>query len=350
MLRDRDSPVTKEGIVMRVYGYDHPLDKYICDVEYASEAIYKSDVPKALRDGGGQRYYKFYEDEGLRFVLSKYPQYTFYVPQLKKRVVAVGEDQVAEVRRPQEGLARLLNKGDSMARASLEVLEEVLSASRLRIDDFGVFGSLLHDFYRAELSDLDFVVYGIGELAELRRALSELYQSGSLANEFDVVDESRFAKWRFKKYTAKEYVWHQRRKMIYGVLNSKSLKRTVKFEFEPVLKWDEIVNEYEDIVDIETLGFVEALVRVVDDRYAPFMPSKYGVELVEVKSKPPIKVEPTRVVSYVEEFRMQLFKDEVGFVAGWLEEVYTRSSSFQQIVLTRREGYYEQALKLVKLT
>ena len=349
MLRDRDSPVTRECIIMRVYGYDHPLDKYICDVEYASEAIYRSYVPKALRDGGGERYYKFYEDEGLRFVLSKYPQYTLYVPQLKKRVVAVSEEQVAEVRRPQEGLTKLLDKGDSMARASLEVLERVLSASKLKISDFGVFGSLLHGFYRAELSDLDFVVYGIGELAELRSVLSELYESGSLTNEFDAVDESRFARWRFEKYTAKEYAWHQKRKAIYGLLNSKSLKRTVKFEFEPVLKWDEIVNEYERIVDIETLGFVEALVRIVDDRYAPFMPSKYGIELVEVTSRPPIKVEPARIVSYVEEFRMQLFKDEVGFVAGWLEEVHTKNSSFQQIVLTRRERYYEQALKLARL-
>ncbi len=350
MLRDRDSPVTKEGIIMRVYGYDHPPGRYICDVEYASEAIYKSGVPKALRDGGGERYYKFYEDEGLRFVSSKYPQYTLFVPQLKKKVVAVGEEQVAEVRRPQEGLARLLDKGDSMAQASLEVLEKVLSASKLKIGDFGVFGSLLHGFYRAELSDLDFAVYGIRELAELRSALSELYESGSLTNEFDVVDVSRFARWRFDKYTAKEYVWHQRRKAIYGILNSKSLKRAVKFEFEPVLRWGEIVNEYERIVGIEALGFVEALVRVVDDRYAPFMPSKYEVELVEVVSRPPLKVEPTRIVSYVEEFRMQLFKDEVGFVAGWLEEVRTRGSSFQQVVLTRRERYYEQALKLAKPT
>jgi predicted nucleotidyltransferase len=262
----------------------------------------------------------------------------------------VSEEQVAEVRRPQEGLAKLLNKGDSMARASLEVLERVLSASKLKISDFGVFGSLLHGFYRAEVSDLDFVVYGIRELADLRSVLSELYESGSLMNEFDTVNESRFARWRFEKYTAKEYVWHQRRKAIYGLLDSKSLKRTVKFEFEPVLKWDEIVNEYERVVDIETLGFVEALVRVVDDCYAPFMPSKYEIELLEVKSRLPIKVEPTRIVSYVEEFRMQLSKDEVGFVSGWLEEVHTKDSNFQQIVLTRRERYYEQALKLAKLT
>ncbi|MEM4575898.1 MAG: hypothetical protein QW701_00400 [Candidatus Nezhaarchaeales archaeon] len=340
--------MTKEGIIMRVYGYDHPSDRYICDVEYAPETIYKSDIPKALRDGGGSRYYKFYEDEGLKFVLSKYPQYSFYVPYLKSSVVAVSEKQLLEVRKPQDGLAMLLDKGDLMSRASREILESILETSKLKVNDFGVFGSLLHNFYRIEMSDLDFTIYGSKELTELRDALTELYKAGTLTNEFDAVDESRFARWRFRKYSTREYVWHQRRKVVYGILDSKSLRRKIKFEFEPVLKWDEVVNEYENIVDVEVLGFVEAVVRVLDDRHSPFIPSKYYIEVIEVKSSLPIKVEPARIVSYVEEFRMQLFKDEIGFVAGWLEQVHTRNSTFQQIVLTRKEGYYDQVLKCLK--
>ncbi|MEM4652680.1 MAG: hypothetical protein QW535_01100 [Candidatus Nezhaarchaeales archaeon] len=348
MLRDRDAPVTSEGIIMRVYGYDHPQGKYICDVEYAPEAIYKSNIPKALRDGGGQRYYKFYEDEGLKFVLSRYPQYSLYIPHLKRRVVAVSEDQLLEVRKPQDGLKRLMSKNDLMAQASLEVLKLIEETSKLKIDDFGVFGSLLHDFYRIEFSDLDFTIYGIRELAELKNVLAELYKDGLLINEFDVIDESHFSNWRFKKYSVREYVEHQKRKLVYGLLNSRRLNRVVKFEFEPVLKWDEVVNEYDDIVDIECLGFIEAIVKVVDDRYAPFMPSKYEIEVIEVRGLQPSKVEPIRILSYIEEFRMQLTEDEYGLVAGWLEEVKTKSSTFQQIVLTRREKYYDQVLKRIK--
>ncbi|MEM2534702.1 MAG: hypothetical protein QXD12_02740 [Candidatus Nezhaarchaeales archaeon] len=348
MLRDRDAPVTSEGIIMRVYGYDHPQGRYICDVEYAPEKIYKSNVPKALRDGGGQRYYKFYEDEGLKFVLSGYPQYSFYIPYLKRKVVAVSEDQLLELRRPQDGLKRLLSKDDQMSHASLEVLELIEETSKLRIDDFGVFGSLLHNFYRIDLSDLDFTIYGTRELDELRSVLAELYNDGLLINEFDVVDESRFLNWRFKRYSVKEYLEHQRRKLIYGLLNSKKLNRVVQFEFEPILRWDEVVNEYDKLVNVECLGFVEAIVRVVDDRYAPFMPSKYEIEVVEVRGSQLFRIEPIRIVSYVEEFRMQLTKDEHGLVAGWLEEVQTKSSTFQQIVLTRRERYYNQVLKRIK--
>ncbi|MEM1811804.1 MAG: hypothetical protein QW730_04250, partial [Candidatus Nezhaarchaeales archaeon] len=152
----------------------------------------------------------------------------------------------------------------------------------------------------------------------------------------------------FKKYSVREYVEHQKRKLVYGLLNSRRLNRVVKFEFEPVLKWDEVVNEYDDIVDIECLGFIEAIVKVVDDRYAPFMPSKYEIEVIEVRGLQPSKVEPIRILSYIEEFRMQLTEDEYGLVAGWLEEVKTKSSTFQQIVLTRREKYYDQVLKRIK--
>ena len=347
MLRDRDAPVTREGIVLRVYGYDHPPGKYICDVEYAPETLFKSPMPKALRDGGPVKYYKFYEDEGLRFVLERYPQYTTLLKPLGLRVVAVSEEEVAEVRDPQKGLLKLVEKGDPMSKAVEELLQVVEGSSKLTYKCFGVFGSLLHDFYRVDLSDLDFTVYGMSELKELREVLSELYSEGSLRNEFEVVDSSKFSRWRFKNYTLGEYVYHQWRKLIYGVIESKSLGRPVKFEFEPVLKWDEIINEYSDDCEVECLGFVEALVEVVDDRYSPFMPSKYGVELVELISGFR-DANPTRVVSYVEEFRMQLFEGEVGFVAGWLEEVRCGGRSFQQIVLTRRERYYDQVLKLVR--
>ncbi len=347
MLRDRDAPVTPEGIIMRVYGYDHPPKKYICDVEYAPESIYKSDIPRALRNGGKVKYYKFYEDQGLKFVLANYPQYTMYYPPLKMRLVAISEDQMAEVRRPQEGLKRLMAKSDPLAKAAKELIDIVQQHSKLKNSSFGVFGSLLHDFYRAEFSDLDFIVYGMRELKELREVLADLYSSNVLKNEFDVVSASTIADWRFNKYTIDEYIWHQRRKLIYGILSSKSLKRDVKFEFEPVMDWSEIVNEYQRDFEVKCIGFIEALIRITDDRYAPFMPSKYEIEVLEILS-PKIRAEPIRIVSYVEEFRLQLFKDEIGLVAGWLEEVRVNGKVFQQIVLTRRERYYDQVLKLVK--
>jgi predicted nucleotidyltransferase len=39
-LRDRDAIQTAEGIIFRVFGYNHPQTSYICDAEYANSKIF----------------------------------------------------------------------------------------------------------------------------------------------------------------------------------------------------------------------------------------------------------------------------------------------------------------------
>ena len=87
-LRDRDGIVTREGLIFRVFGYSHPPDAYICDAEYASAEIFTSKDPRAPRDGSGSSmFYKFYDDEGLKFVFKNYPQHTFLHEMLGVKLV-----------------------------------------------------------------------------------------------------------------------------------------------------------------------------------------------------------------------------------------------------------------------
>ncbi|MEM1883806.1 MAG: hypothetical protein QXE14_04300, partial [Candidatus Bathyarchaeia archaeon] len=79
----------------------------------------------------------------------------------------------------------------------------------------------------------------------------------------------------------------------------------------------------------------------------PFIPSIYYVEPIEV-IEGLRRADILRVVSYVEEFRMQCFKDEVIYAEGNLEEVETGRGSFHQITLTYGPRYYEQTLKTLK--
>ena len=74
-LRDRDAIQSAEGIIFRVFGYSHPANAYLCDAEYASSKIFNSTDPRAPREGRSELYYKFYNDEGMKLVAKKYPQY-----------------------------------------------------------------------------------------------------------------------------------------------------------------------------------------------------------------------------------------------------------------------------------
>jgi predicted nucleotidyltransferase len=348
-LRDRDAPITAEGLIFRVYGYDHPPTAYFCDLEYAPETLYSSEDPRAVRVGPRGRFYKFYADGGLRFVEKRFPQYTVQHRAMRRPLVAVSEHQISEVHRPDERLTQILKEADDpLLEAVVEVLELVAEHSDLTPRDFGVFGSLLHGFHSAEHSDLDLIIYGIRELQELRKTLRGLYVEGPLRNEFEGwTPEMPPHHWRFRLYSKEEYGWYQRRKLIYAVYPSQNLGRVVKVEFEPVRRWSEIRNEYCEVESIKPLGMVEAVFHVLSDEAAGFIPSLYPIE-VERISRGVDPRDVVRIVSYVEEFRLQLFEGERGYVRGMLEEVKDRSGTFYQITLSRCPDYYGQVLKLSK--
>jgi predicted nucleotidyltransferase len=349
-LRDRDGILTREGLIFRVFGYSHPPNAYICDAEYASAQIFSSADPRAPRTGSNQLFYKFYNDEGMKFVAKNYPHYLIFHEMLGLKLVGVPENAIMEARRPGERLAYLLavEPEDELLRAMRAVLNIVLEHSSLQVQNFGVFGSLLHGFYHPRYSDIDFVVYGKAENAKMRQTLAELYASdhSSLSNEFESEDAMRGKRWLFKNFDVKDFVWHQRRKMIYGLYDDRAQSgRIIKAEFEPVKAWSEIESEYDSQTRIIRKGWAKIKARVTADDEAPFIPSIYGVQVLEVLNGPSEAAEVVRVFSYMEEFRQQVQKDETIIVEGNLEEVQSPKHSFHQITLTYCPRYYEQVLK-----
>jgi predicted nucleotidyltransferase len=351
-LRDRDAIITREGLIFRVFGYTHPPEAYVCDAEYAPSTLFKSANPKAYRTDGEKVFYKFYEDEGWHFVEEKFPQYMIPYEPIGRRVVGVRLSDVASVRKPEEALRRLIEKEpkDELVKALQKVLEATVLSSGLPLEDFGVFGSLLQGFYHPRFSDIDIVVYGRRNLEQIRGVLQKLYsdKGSRFSNEFEDDSPIRGKDWRFKNISPDEFVWHQRRKLVYGVFHDEASKRAIKVEFEPVKSWSEISNEYSQIRKITREGWVRAYLRIKDDSEAPFMPSIYHVEAVKIVEAPRIE-DLRRVVSYLEEFRMQAWKGETVYAEGNLERVETQNGeSFHQITLTYGPRYYEQVLKVAE--
>ncbi len=349
-LRDRDAIMTADDIIFRVYGYNHPPDAYVCDPEYASPNIFKSSNPRARRGKKEPIYYKFFADEGLKIVLENYPQYTIFHEPLQKCLVGVTVDKIMKCRSPNIGLRQLIAKKprDALHKALQDLLSLVSSKSGLSERDFGVFGSLLHGFYHPKFSDLDFVVYGREKLRKLSETLENLYGEGDyLRNEFDSEKAIEGKNWLFINYSPKEYLWHQQRKMIYGLFKAKAGGRVVKAEFEPVKDWKEICNEYNKDKRIFHVGWIKAIAEVTDDRDAAFIPSVYPIEILDVLEGPKVD-DVERIFSYMEEFRMQAKPNEQVLVEGNLEKVVTGTKVFHQITLSYGPRYYEQTLKVNK--
>lgn len=350
-LRDRDAIITSEGLIFRVFGNSHPSDAYICDVEYAPSEIFKSKNPKAYRNNGRNVFYKFYEDEGLKFIKTNYPRHLLFHETLQTKVMGVNHSNIVEVRKPDEKLGEIIGREpqDELTAALHCALEFTLEHSSLLADDFGVFGSLLHDFYHPQFSDLDFIVYGGEKLVKLRETLQELYHDkrSLLKNEFESSMSIRGKRWSFLNFSAEEFLWHQKRKFIYALFEDEKSGRIIKTEFEPAKDWKEIFNEYDSRTRIFQKGWVRLIARIVDDGDASFIPSIYRIEPLQVLDGMKEAEEVVRIVSFMEEFRMQASKDEKVYVEGNLEEVTSLKSNFYQIALTYCPRYYEQALKVI---
>ena len=247
-LRDRDAVITDNKMIFRVYGYTHPPKAYICDPEYAPANMYKSKEYRAYRAKGRQVYYKFYTDEGLRFIQQKYPEYMVWHKPLQRNLVGVKQEQITESRQPDATLQTLIEKQptDALLQALGTLLNLLQQRSSLSTVDFGVFGSLLHNFYHPEFSDLDIIIYGEEELRHLRENLSVLYRErdSPLRNEFGSTKSIRGKHWKFQNYSLKDYLWHQKRKQVYTLFHHKESGRIIKAEFEPVKRWEEIQDRY----------------------------------------------------------------------------------------------------------
>jgi predicted nucleotidyltransferase len=349
-LRDRDGILTREGIIFRVYGYLHPAHAYVCDPEYASPEVFKSTNPRAQRGENEVLYYKFFADEGLKLILNRFPQYNIFYEPLQKCLVGINENEIEAVRKPDAGLKEILAKepNDVLLRAFHNLFDKVLSHSQLKEGDFGIFGSLLHGFYHPSFSDLDFIVYGKKNLTKLCEALEDMYRNDvSLMNEFDHIKAVDLKDWKFINYSLKEYVWHQKRKMIYAYFDSKDARRIVKAEFEPVKSWEENINEFNQFSRIFHIGWIKAIAEVIDDKDAPFIPSVYQIEVKDILEGPEID-DVTRIFSYMEEFRMQAKKGEKVLVEGNLEKVVDGTNVYHQITLSYGPRYYEQTLKVIR--
>ena len=104
-----------------------------------------------------------------------------------------------------------------------------------------------------------------------------------------------------------------------GEFSWEGWKRKVNVEFEAVKTNDEAHNEYEETVRIEKEGWIKATARVIDDSDSYFMPSIYKIELDKVLDGPKAK-NVERIISFMEEFRMQCKEDDEIIVEGNLEK------------------------------
>lgn len=347
-LRDRDLILTEPGIFFRVYGYWHPSSGYVCDPEYVPMSIFNTEtlLEQRIRKKG---YCKFYGSEGIEFVTEKYPQFMVPYPPLDTTLVGVRHSDIERELRTDMRLKEMLESppDDLLAGLLVELVDYLLDNTSIKKSDLGIFGSLLAGIYHPQYSDLDITVYGKDTFERLRPYLLEWYSEpdGYLANEF-IVEVQQFLDKPspFTAITREEIIAHHRRKGIYGILPG-AREPFLKVEFEPIRRFDEIDNLAEDAI-MTPSDRITVRARITEHDNGYYMPSEYGIDTIEVLEGD-TSASPTRILNYIEQFRMMAFRDEEVIVSGVLEHVERRNTEYDQITLSYPLGWEANVLKTI---
>ncbi len=337
-LRDRDSVVLYSGVIMRVLGYTHPPLGWVCEPEYTPPSVFKSRNPRSPRGYPKVTYHKLYGREPIELV-ERNPELTVVHPHLNTRVPGAPAYLIKEARKPEESLRRLMPAcGDELTRELKKIVELIEDHTQIHLEDLGVFGSIQHGFHHPRLSDIDLTVIGSRNARELAEFLEEAYRDPATPLEQEY--RARLRYYASKPYwstflTPREHLWHQLRKPYYAVYTT---WREVKVEFHPVKAWSEIRGE---CLQIRRIGEAEAKLEVIDDSESIYIPSTWLVEPVE---GPPVE----KVVSYIEDFKMQAKAGETMLTAGVLEEVKSPAGSYLQITITQNPHLHAHGIKVVK--
>jgi len=314
---DRDFLETREGFFFCVVGPFHPEGRVISYMKY-------------LPDKGGmwgrkrrrfKRVMKAYTIPNLletfELLESSYPQYIFYSSFYNIKMTAVPHKSIKRHFKPEEKLRELLKSQDlDVLQAKLVRFVRTLSdASNVRLNSFGVTGSILLDIHSPEFSDMDLTVYGLKNSLALKEALTQLYASSSGVKRFEGTLLEGWCRSKAKKHPLSL----AEAKKIYEKRWNVGTFDGTPFSVHPVKTESEINEKYGD-KSFRPEGFVTIRAVVDDDSECMFLPAIYRVRDVEVLDGPEVR-DLLEVVSYESLYDSLAGEGEKITVHGKLEVV-----------------------------
>jgi len=158
---------------------------------------------------------KLYTAENYKIFIEafrkNFPEYLYFCPYRKKELISAPIDRIEKVFVPKERLVALrkIENLDRVQKMALDLVDMLSKESGVSLDDFGIHGSIALNMH-SELSDIDFVVYGISNFRIVEATIDQLVNKGTLRYIFgNRLDRAR----KFKgKYLDKIWMYTAARK------------------------------------------------------------------------------------------------------------------------------------------
>lgn len=352
-VRTRDFIHTADDLYFASTNYLHPEDRIISFLRYIPD-------PEGDREKNGKRYRKVGSAEAYTYLRENHPDYLYFSDVTNVEMMGVPLDKVERIIKPE---MRLLGLKDTFEKGG-EIKNPELIAKLMDVADFfhfmadipydhlGISGSILPGLQKSDVSDLDFVVYG---LDNHRRAITafkehrgkEVYikeidkyinVQGITDDYLDFVYNKRMSD---ESLTKEEFRWYENRKANRGTING------TLFDILATRDYDEIEGAWGDTV-YEPQGTSQIECDIVSALGAFDNPSLYTIDNVEILDG--VDVPLTEVVSFTHTYAGEVIDGEHVIAEGKVEKVIVNGEfdHYRLVVGTTREAI-DEYLKLKEI-
>ncbi|MEM3607035.1 MAG: hypothetical protein QXE30_05265 [Candidatus Bathyarchaeia archaeon] len=337
--RDRDYIRTFDELYFTVLGDVHPKDKVIAYLKYAPSRKGLWGKPPNLYNRPIKEYTIHNVKKMMNFLKKNYPHYIYKIFN-NLEFSAVPYENVMIHYKPEEKLQQLikLNVKDELQEKAVELALILSKESKVKIENFGVTGSILIDLHKLNFSDIDLTVYGRENSLAVKKTLKNLYSTESEVQKFSLKDFKEWYKLKGHLYplTVKEAL------TLFEKAWNKGKFKNVPFSIHPVkIESEKDYNYYEK--QYSPVSIVTCKAKVIDDSESFFMPGKYKVKC-KLKS-----IEVSEIITFEGFYAGIAEEGEEILVKGKLEKVEdkNRGEIYFRIVVGSLEAKGKDYIKII---
>ena len=327
--RPRDFIHTTDDLFFATTTYLHPDDRIISFLRYIPD----QDGDRSLNN---KRYSKVDSNQAYEYLRNNFPEYLFDCEITNVEMMGVPTENVEKILQPIDRLRDIIKaqKRDKLLDKVVKLAETFHEHTGISYSKMGISGSILPGLYNPDVSDIDFVIYGLKNHREVMKAFENIKKENGILKGIEGEYWKKLYKKRIKdsSLTYEEFRWYENRKHNRGILDG------TLFDILQTKDWDEIHGSYATI-RYEPMGIIEINCTVTDALAAFDNPAVYKVDNVKIikGSKVPI----TELASYTHTYAGQAREGERITARGKLEKVIGQKINYRLVVGTTRESIGE---------
>jgi predicted nucleotidyltransferase len=327
--RPRDFIYTIDDLYFATTTYLHPKDRIISFLRYIPDQ-------NGDRTLNNKKYTKVDSNQAYRFLENNFPEYLFDCEITNVQMMGVPIEKVEKLLQPTERLKEIMKsqQKDKLLEKVVKLADIFHDHTGISYNKMGVSGSILPGLYNSNISDIDFVIYGLKNHRDVMKAFENIKNEKGILKGIEGDYWKKLYKKRIKddSLTYEEFRWYENRKHNRGVLEG------TLFDILQTRDWNEIKGKY-GAIRYEPMEFIEIECTVTDSLAAFDNPAVYKIDKLKIINGPEVPI--SEVASYTHTYAGQAREGERIIARGKLEKVIGKNINYRLIVGTSRESIGE---------